>query len=220
MPNTAASTARVERFWLKVDRSGGPESCWPWLGAKKQGYGRFDDVPVHRFAFELAGGHIAEGMQLHHQCQNRACVNLAHLVPMTHAQHRAEHAALRARGERKVFPVSARVRAEQRAYRASRIEKGREYMRAYRKAKPEKVREANRVYCAGNLEKVREARRAYHAAHREKLREANRVWRVANREKVREANRAYRAAHREALNEYGRAWRAAKKGKKAAPPLT
>lgn len=24
----------VAKFWAQVDRSGGPDACWPWLGKK------------------------------------------------------------------------------------------------------------------------------------------------------------------------------------------
>ena len=30
-----------QRFWSKVDRSGGPESCWLWVAGKSHGYGAF-----------------------------------------------------------------------------------------------------------------------------------------------------------------------------------
>lgn len=75
-----------ERFWSKVDASG---ECWEWLAGKDiHGYGKFGPRPgtsvgAHRMAYYLMVGDIPEGMQLDHLCRNRACVNPAHLEPVS-----------------------------------------------------------------------------------------------------------------------------------------
>lgn len=77
-----------DRFWPKVDKSD-PGGCWLWTAAKgKGGYGNFGVTPrktayAHRFAYELMVGAIPEGLQLDHLCRNKACVNPAHLEPVT-----------------------------------------------------------------------------------------------------------------------------------------
>lgn len=73
-------TTLEERFWKKVDRSGGPDACWPWTACILDGYGQFR-VPggtkrAHRFAWELLMGPIPEGLVYRHLCRNRACVNI------------------------------------------------------------------------------------------------------------------------------------------------
>ncbi len=83
------------RFWAKVDKNGpmpqthaalGSEGgpCWIWTAARmREGYGRFDQVLAHRLAYELVIGKIPDGLQLDHLCRNRACVNPAHLEPVS-----------------------------------------------------------------------------------------------------------------------------------------
>lgn len=75
----------IERFWLKVDTSG---PCWLWTGARTgAGYGKLyrngRAVEAHRVAYELFVGPIPPGLDLDHLCRNRACVNPAHLEPVT-----------------------------------------------------------------------------------------------------------------------------------------
>ena len=74
-----------ERFWKKVDRSGGPDACWPWTGATQKGYGALGiggrkgkTVSAHRFAWELEHGPIPEGMNVLHHCDNPPCCNAQH----------------------------------------------------------------------------------------------------------------------------------------------
>lgn len=74
-----------ERFWAKVEKSDG---CWLWVGAKTaSGYGIvWMDRGVryaHRVAWETQVGPIPSGLQVDHLCRVRACVNPAHLEPVT-----------------------------------------------------------------------------------------------------------------------------------------
>lgn len=79
-----------DRFWAKVDRTNGADSCWNWTAHTAwNGYGEFRMptrlgklVKSHRVAYELLVGPIPENMDLDHVCRNRACCNPAHLEPV------------------------------------------------------------------------------------------------------------------------------------------
>lgn len=80
-------TVSVEaRFWAKVDTQA--QGCWRWTGCLVQGYGQAalgkgKRVRAHRYAYELCVGPIPENLVLDHLCRNPACVNPAHLEPVT-----------------------------------------------------------------------------------------------------------------------------------------
>lgn len=75
----------AERFWAKVDRSGGPDACWPWTGAHHpMGYGRLyfrGRMRPATHAALLFGRGIEVGTGLaRHTCDNPPCCNPAHLI--------------------------------------------------------------------------------------------------------------------------------------------
>lgn len=98
-PLPPLSRAQIERFWALVDRSGGPEACWPWTGRIiESGYGRWwttidgrkRQFPAHRVAMQLDQGPTT--LVTDHECHNRSscdggpscphrrCCNPAHLA--------------------------------------------------------------------------------------------------------------------------------------------
>lgn len=91
----ATHREEIEAFWLRVDQSGGPEACWPWLGGlDKHGYGRATIAGVrttaHRHAWELTNGPIPGGLYALHRCDNPPCCNPGDLFLGTQAENLAD----------------------------------------------------------------------------------------------------------------------------------
>ncbi len=62
--------------------------CVEWTGCKtKDGYGiraiNGTTQTTHRIAYEEQIGQIPKGLQIHHVCENRACMNVKHLRLVT-----------------------------------------------------------------------------------------------------------------------------------------
>jgi hypothetical protein len=99
----------ADRLWSKVDKSAGPDACWPFTGKLSQtGYGRIriggsgtPTIGVHRGAFLLANPGIAPPEAVDHichdpqacrggdSCPHRRCCNPAHLVGSTLSENSA-----------------------------------------------------------------------------------------------------------------------------------
>jgi len=107
-----------ERFWSKVDRSAGPESCWLWKASiDRAGYGKFSYghsrwVGAHRVAYELANG-PAPGLHILHSCDNPPCVNPAHLRAGTNHENILDAVARRRINHAGEHNGNARLSAEQ-----------------------------------------------------------------------------------------------------------
>lgn len=89
---------RTDRFWTRVDTSGGPYACWPWDTPTSNGYGYFGNRGAHRFSYEIHRGPIPAKHDVDHichttacalvkDCPHRLCVNPFHLQAVTRKEN-------------------------------------------------------------------------------------------------------------------------------------
>lgn len=75
-----------DRFWKKVDRSGGQDACWPWLAVTTSGYPVFNnpvDRLVRRYLWFLLHGELPRGFNVVCKLGRIDCVNPSHVVKQT-----------------------------------------------------------------------------------------------------------------------------------------
>ncbi len=118
-----------ERFWSKVAKAG-PDDCWNWTaGTTRDGYGQFRPggtaacIHASRYSWLLAHPHLAimPDQFVCHICDNRLCVNPAHLFLGTAADNARDRDA-KGRTGRPTGP-----RAKRQAPRVSRVPAQRSY---------------------------------------------------------------------------------------------
>lgn len=82
-----------------AEKTGAPDEngCWPWVGwfGKDSPYGimthRGKARTAHRWAWIAANGEIPDDWQVHHECENPACVNPDHLEAVDTSTHAKRH---------------------------------------------------------------------------------------------------------------------------------
>ena len=105
---TNASATLHKRFWSRVTKADG--GCWNFRGTDRQGYSELRVTTrtadpkeySHRLSYMLHHGAIPDGLHVLHSCDNRRCVNPAHLSLGTNVDNIADKVAKgrQQRGER------------------------------------------------------------------------------------------------------------------------
>src|ERR1035437_1939495 len=114
-------------FWSHVDRSAGPDSCWPWTGfIMYKGYGWLPKViegstsrRTHRVAYEFTFGPVPKDKYVCHSCDVRECCNPAHLwvgSPSDNNRDMLDKGRARRTGTKKRVLTEADVRSIRREY--------------------------------------------------------------------------------------------------------
>lgn len=66
--------------------------CWVWQKSTVRGYPSTSSRKPHRDYFQRANPTVdIAGLDIHHKCHNRRCVNPEHLEPVSRSEHLTQH---------------------------------------------------------------------------------------------------------------------------------
>lgn len=152
----------VARFWASAD-VGSDDECWEWQrGRGSHGYGAFyapvasgraRPITAHRFAATISHGAPLPGQHALHSCDNKGCVNPAHLRWGTHRDNMtdaAERGRMRAPNAARTHCARGHEYTPDNTMWKSRHEGGATY-------RVRGCRECNRQYLAARRERRRAA---------------------------------------------------------------
>lgn len=102
-PRVKPNPQHDERFLFRARPA--DDGCWIWEGIhSKRGYasiycGKDRYLLAHRWSYRRYNGAIPDGMQVHHLCGRRNCVNPDHLVLVMHEDHLRIHRYMMSKAE-------------------------------------------------------------------------------------------------------------------------
>ena len=86
MPIPPLSDEQIVQVWSRIDSSGGPDACWPWVGTSGIPWKTYGTMTIDgrnyratRIVKHLTAGPFDESLYVCHACDNPPCCNPAHL---------------------------------------------------------------------------------------------------------------------------------------------
>lgn len=96
--HVAGHGSRPLAAWHRLEARMIPEAntgCWLMTSVINCGYSTIQingrETLAHRAAYELLKGPIPEGLELHHVCRTKSCINPDHLEVVTRDEHCLRH---------------------------------------------------------------------------------------------------------------------------------
>lgn len=101
----------IDQFWKKIRKT---DTCWLWTGHLLDGYGRVHHngrrMGAHAWAYMTFKGPLKPGLVIHHECDQRNCVNPDHLEQITQSENirRGDMGQFRLQ-MKKIFPIADEI---------------------------------------------------------------------------------------------------------------
>lgn len=81
----------LERFWEKVLKIEGADTCWPWMGRSLTFYDGEKRWLAHRYSFVLHAGPIPDKLMVRRTCGDQFCMRPTHMILQKNCHQGSQH---------------------------------------------------------------------------------------------------------------------------------